>query len=85
MAYRVDLASSAAKAIQKLPTVVAERVTAKIATLAGDPRVPGVQKLQGAEDLYRLRVGNYRVIFTIQEETATVLVVKVADRKDAYR
>ncbi len=84
MAYTVEIATSAAKAIRDMPRDVGRRLTAKAASLADDPRPHGVRKLRGADDLYRVRVGDYRLIYSIDDERLTVLVVKAADRKEAY-
>jgi mRNA interferase RelE/StbE len=53
--------------------------------LGKEPRPKGVKKLAGAEDLYRIRVGDYRVVFQIQDDRLMVLVVRIGHRKDAYR
>jgi mRNA interferase RelE/StbE len=57
----------------------------KIDDLANDPRPPGVKKLSAEEELYRIRVGNYRIIYAIQDDILLVTVVKVGDRKEVYR
>ena len=53
--------------------------------LAKVPQPKGVKKLTGAEDLYRIRVGNYRVVYQIQDNCLIVLVVRIGHRKDVYR
>lgn len=53
--------------------------------LAGDPRPKGVKKLFGLDDLYRIRVGEYRVVYQIQDNRLIVLVVRIGHRKDVYR
>jgi mRNA interferase RelE/StbE len=61
------------------------RIRAAIAGLAQDPRPPGVKKLQGEVALWRIRIGSYRVVYSIDDAAHTVTVVKVADRRDVYR
>ncbi len=54
-------------------------------SLAKNPRPPGCVKLQGGDDLYRVRVGDYRVVYTIQDTVLVVLVVEAGHRRDIYR
>jgi len=60
-------------------------VTEALAVLRDDPRPPGCVKLTGADDLWRIRVGQYRVVYTIRDDELLVLVVRVAHRRDVYR
>ena len=60
-------------------------IAAALAALAGNPRPPGCVKLAGAEDLWRIRVRQYRVIHQILDDELIVVVVKIGDRKDVYR
>jgi mRNA interferase RelE/StbE len=83
--YTVIFKPSADKALRKLPVKVQRRIAAATDTLADDPRPSGCIKLEGEENLYRIRVGEYRIVYTIQDETLIVLVVRVAHRKDVYR
>lgn len=82
--YSLVVKRSAAREIDALPTAVRRRVIGKIAALASDPRPHGAQKLTG-EDRYRIRQGDYRVVYTIEDEVVTVTVVRVAHRSDVYR
>lgn len=61
------------------------RLTDAMAQLAENPRPPGALKLQGTDNRYRLRVGDYRIIYEIHDRLLVVLIVDVADRKDIYR
>lgn len=85
MAYTVELKPSAAKALEALPKPDQRRIAARIDTLATDPRPVGVKKLEGEDDLYQLRVGDYRVVYRIQARRLIVLVVRIAHRRDVYR
>jgi mRNA interferase RelE/StbE len=83
--WRVEFAPSAARDFRKLRGPIRDRVEAKVNSLAANPRPPGVEKLAGADDLYRVRVGDFRIIYEIHDDRLLVLVLKIADRKDAYR
>ena len=85
MAYTVELKPSAAKALEALPRPDQRRIAARIDTLATDPRPVGVKKLGGAENLYRIRVGDYRIVYQVQARRLVVLVVRIAHRRDVYR
>ena len=84
--YSVSLKTSAAKEIDGLPTRAdRQRVVSRIAALADDPRPPGSEKLAGHEDRFRLRQGRYRIVYSVDDRRRSVVVVKVAHRKDVYR
>ena len=82
--YRVLIKPSAAKELEAIPKKDRTRIAAKIATLAGNPRPAGSEKLSAQEE-FRVRQGRYRVIYSIADTEKTVLVVKVAHRREAYR
>lgn len=83
MAYRVEIAESAAKSIAKLQPQVALRVRNAILGLEENPRPHGVKKLRG-ESAYRIRVGDYRVVYTIDDNVVLVIVIRVGHRRDVY-
>ncbi len=83
--YRGELKPSAAKAVRKLPVGVRRRIVARIESLAEDPRLRGCEKLEGVRDLYRVRVGQYRIVYRASERILLVLVVRVAHRREVYR
>ncbi len=83
--YRVALKPSADRALQKLPHDVQRRIVGEVAMLAHDPRPAGVVKLAGDDNLWRIRIGNYRVVYEIHDDRLLVLVLRVAHRKDVYR
>lgn len=85
MAYRVELKPSAASQVKKLEHGMQRRVLAKFRQLAENPRPPGVQKLQGPDDFYRVRVGDFRIIYAIFDDQLVVLILSVGDRKEVYR
>jgi mRNA interferase RelE/StbE len=84
--YRVLIKPSAAREIEAVDQKKdRERIVAGIRSLADDPRPPGSEKLAGAEDRYRIRVGRYRVVYSIGDRELLVFVVRVGHRKDVYR
>ena len=85
MAYRVELKPSAAKALARLPRRDQRRVARKIDALAEDPRPKAARKLSGAEALYRVRAGDYRILYQVQDDVLLVLVVRIGHRRDVYR
>ncbi|MGA9046534.1 type II toxin-antitoxin system RelE family toxin [Sulfuricurvum sp.] len=82
--YKIEIKKSAVKEIENLPSVILKRVVTHIQELANDPRPLGCKKLSGDEK-YRLRVGDYRILYEIEDEIVMVYVVKVAHRKEVYR
>ncbi|MGF1677470.1 MAG: type II toxin-antitoxin system RelE/ParE family toxin [Rivularia sp. (in: cyanobacteria)] len=82
--YQVALTKSATKELNKLPTDIKNRIDAKILTLASNPRLSGVKKLKGIENTYRVRVGEYRVVYEIYDDVLLVTVIKVGHRSDIY-
>jgi mRNA interferase RelE/StbE len=84
MPYRVQIESAAQKQIAKLERRAQAQVVAKIESLKLDPRPHGVKKLSGEDGLYRVRTGNYRIVYAIYDAQLLVIVVKVGDRKDVY-
>jgi mRNA interferase RelE/StbE len=75
---------SAAKELRKLPSPTLQKVIKKVEALAIDPRADGCEKLTGQE-LYRIRQGNYRIVYSIQDDELTVWDVKISHRKDIYK
>ncbi|MGH2872934.1 MAG: type II toxin-antitoxin system RelE family toxin [Solirubrobacteraceae bacterium] len=81
--YRIELRPAAARALRKLDPQVARRVQAAIALLAEDPRPPASRPLRG-RPAWRVRVGDYRVIYTIEDDVLLVVVVTLGHRRDVY-
>ena len=82
--YSVVLTASARREIEDLERRDRERVVAAVGSLRDDPRPRGCEKLS-ALDRFRIRVGSYRVVYTIDDAVVTVFVVKVGHRRDVYR
>ena len=85
MRYLVDFRPSALKAFDKLPRNDRLRVAEGIDGLVMTPRPAGSKKLSGEDGLWRIRVGNYRVIYKIEDNKLLILVLKIGHRKDVYR
>ena len=83
--YEIVLARSARKELQALSHTVAERILEKVELLASNPRPSGCQKLRGHSSLWRIRVGEYRVIYSIDDNNHIVDVSVIRHRSEAYR
>ncbi len=83
--YAIVFARSARKALQALPPTVAERILEKVELLTSNPRPAGCKKLRGHSNLWRLRVGEYRVIYSIDDNNLVVDISIVRHRSEAYR
>lgn len=84
MAYSVIVAPAAKRDLKRLPAEAVRRVASAIDDLAEEPRPHGSAKLQGATDLYRIRIGDYRVIYQIHDRQLRILIVRVGHRRDIY-
>ena len=83
-AYSIFFKESVRKDLDSIPKNDLQRVMERIASLAGNPRPIGCEKLSGQER-YRIRQGDYRIIYSIQDTELTVWVVKVGHRREVYR
>jgi mRNA interferase RelE/StbE len=84
MTYRVQIARRAAKAVTVLDKSARRQVLAAIDALSGDPRPAGCKKLAGQE-AWRIRVGDYRIIYEIHDQVLLVIVVDIGHRREIYR
>lgn len=82
--YRLLIKPSAAKELEELPLKDRKRVAAKIQRLASNPRPTGAENLSGL-DKYRLRQGDYRVLYSFDGTETTVVIVKIGHRREVYR
>ena len=85
MNYHVEVKWSAAKALKKIPKADKKHIADKIDSLAEDLPNPDTTKMKGNNPFHRIRVGDYRIIYEIQEDVLLILVVKIGHRKDVYR
>ncbi|MGB7415498.1 MAG: type II toxin-antitoxin system RelE/ParE family toxin [Thermosynechococcaceae cyanobacterium] len=85
MAYCVEIAPAAKRQIKKLSFDIQKRIVKALEALEQIPRPEGCTKLKGADSLYRIRVGDYRIVYDIQDDVLQVLVVRVGHRRNVYR
>ena len=82
--YVLRLTRSARKELEALPDVVLARVARTLDALPTDPRPRGCKKLRGTSDLWRVRMGDYRIIYHVDDQARLIQVRAIRDRKDAY-
>lgn len=83
--YNIEWRPSTKKDLKKISKAEVQRIISTVEGLSNQPRPPGSTKLSGSDLTYRIRVGNYRVIYEIHDETILIEVVKIGHRKDVYR
>jgi mRNA interferase RelE/StbE len=83
--YQITFSKSAEKEILNLPKKIGSQILAKIDLLAINPRPSGCKKLSGSLNSYRIRIGDYRVIYTIADKELLVDIITIGDRKEVYR
>ena len=83
--YQIEIKPSASKELEKLPRQMVVRVVAAIRELAEDPYPQGVRKLSGFDRTFRIRVGDYRVLYDIYENRLVIEIIRIRHRKDVYR
>ena len=83
--YRIEVSATAEKQIKKLGRDDRIRVLRAVQTLADEPRPAGCRRLQGYDDVFRIRVGRFRVLYSIDGRRIIITVLKVAHRRDLYR
>jgi mRNA interferase RelE/StbE len=85
MAYKIIFKKSAEKSLAVIPGKIAEKIVLKVYALKDEPRPDGVKKLSGSENLYRIRIGDYRVIYSIYDNILLIEVIRIGHRRDIYR
>jgi len=83
--YRVTLSASAERELNALPARMIARIFPPLELLAVTPRPPGCKKLKGGDKEWRIRVGEYRIVYIVDDGHRTVDVTRIAHRRDAYR
>ena len=83
--WQITLARQPQKVLRKLPKELLQRIDIQFAVLAKNPRPAGCKKLSGFDNLYRVRVGDWRISYAIEEQQLVILVLEIAPRGDAYR
>jgi len=85
VSYQVEIAPAAQRDVKRLPPEMVRKVDAAILELEQTPRPHGCTKLEGSEDEYRVRVGDYRILYVINDKAKLVTIARVRHRRDAYR
>jgi mRNA interferase RelE/StbE len=85
MAYGIEVSPAAARQLKKIDRGALPQIVEKIDSLAHDPRPHGCEKLTGYDDLYRVRVGDYRIVYAVEDRLVLVVVLKVGDRAEVYQ
>jgi mRNA interferase RelE/StbE len=83
--YAIEFSKRAMRELEMFPNPIRNRIDARIRALASDPRPPGCQRLTGFDDLYRVRSGDYRIVYQIQDRVLIVVIVRVGHRREIYR
>ena len=83
--YDIQFKASAAKEFRKLTSDIKARIQTAINALKAEPRPAGAKKLAGIPNLYRIRTGDYRIIYEIDEDSQIITVTRVGHRRDAYK
>ena len=84
MSYQIIIPKPAQKQLDNISKIERDRLILTLRSLANDPRPNGVKKLKGYDNTYRVRVGDYRIIYEIKDRELIVLLLSVSHRKDAY-
>ncbi len=79
------MTKSAVRDLSAIPKQILKRVDACILGLANDPMPPGVKKLKNSDGLYRVRVSDYRIIYSIEQDILTLLIINIGHRREVYR
>ena len=82
--YAVELKTSARKELERLPAKLVQRIFPRLEALAVEPRPAGCKKLKGGENEWRIRVGDYRVVYAIDDAKLLVTVTRIRNRSDVY-
>lgn len=85
MSYRIEFVRSAAKAYARLDPTLKRRIDRELTRLCESPRHPGVIRLQSDDELYRVRIGDLRLLFSVEDQILLVLIVKIGHRGSVYR
>ena len=85
MSYKLITPKSVQKQIDALPDEIRDRIDESIKALAENPRPDGVVKMKGSESEYRIRIGNYRVVYDINDGELTILLIQCRHRREVYK
>lgn len=85
MPYSIKVTSHAARSFRKLPRDVQNRLSPSIELLKDNPRPPGSEKLIGTDDAYRIRVGDYRILYEVIDQELIIYIMETGHRREVYR
>jgi len=85
MPYSMEFTTSAAREFRALDRQMQRRITTKITELCEEPFPPGTKKLQGQPDHFRIRVGDYRIIYRVDGHRVVIVIVRIGHRREVYR
>ena len=83
--YRIEVSATAEKQIRRLPREDRLRVLRAIRPLATEPTPPGSRKIRGYDDVFRIRVGTYRIIYRVEGRRLLIIILKLGHRREIYR
>jgi mRNA interferase RelE/StbE len=83
--YKIEWKRSALKELEKLPRPIISKVVSAVDNLSSNPFPQGVRKLMGSESSYRIRLGDYRVLYSVIEKRLIIEIIRVGHRKDVYK
>ena len=83
--YEVELTARVAKQFRKYDSALQKRLVKALEKLGQNPYDAGAKKLSGAEDVYRIRVGDYRIVYCVEDDKLLIVVVKLGHRREVYR
>jgi mRNA interferase RelE/StbE len=85
MTYRIEFRPAAMRELAKLERLTRRRIAATLESLAKNPRSPAAEKLKGHNHRYRVRCGDYRIIYEIEDRVLIILVLRIGHRREVYR
>ena len=83
--HEVEISRTAERQLARLDRATRQRIAAAMLSLAEEPRPRGCRKLHGYEDVYRIRVGRYRLLYSVSDDTVVIVILKVGHRRNVYR
>ena len=83
--YKIEWKQSAKKELKKLKKAVIPRIIKAVESLSINPHPTGSRKLQGSEHLYRVRLGDYRIVYSVENKIVLIEIIRIGHRKDIYR